>query len=426
MALSRPTASIPRAGRRRCARGSGRERRRACIAAARRRASIYARTRCTPKIACGSRRTATSTSGSSCVHASGLRAAGDAAVRRGDRLRGRPVDVLQAAARRAARALRRRRAGAQRVAAAAGARARAPRRGQADLRPGRRVLAARHRGTDYRREHTEADAMPRGARHAARRLGYFHNAGYHELGARTSGDLRPDAPGEGAFTLPLLRELVTSIAWCAALTGRGRAVLALLAAIVRGAEEQPVLALRGAAGTGPARDARGGRGPLPPVGVCLGAAGGGGIRTAGGEPALHSGPGPSAARTLPPSPFEAIARANKTLICSQGCARGRHGQPSRATNCCKAAPRSEIGMGDVEAGVDLAAAWRTASIAEGLLRSRWRTDIIAATLPPPSHWHLVHNTAPALLRLTSWSCSACRGIVALAAIASIACPRISE
>ena len=100
----------------------------------------------------------------------------------GDRLRGRPVDVLQAAARRAARPLRHRRAGAERVAAAARARRRAPRRRQARsateadafwLPDTRAPTTAR--STRRRRSSSTTSTS------SARRLGYFHNAGYYAL-----------------------------------------------------------------------------------------------------------------------------------------------------------------------------------------------------------------------------------------------------
>ena len=100
----------------------------------------------------------------------------------GARLRRRSVDLLQAAARRAARALRHRRAGAQRLAAAGRARA------SSTSRAGKLISTEADAfwlpdtaGTDYRRQHTKTTIVIDDLDLDAQALGYFHNAGYFAL-----------------------------------------------------------------------------------------------------------------------------------------------------------------------------------------------------------------------------------------------------
>ena len=127
------------------------------------------------------------------------------------RLRGRPVDVLQAAARRAARALRHRRAGAQRVAAArSSTRSEHLGAGKLDLDRGRRVLAARHRGHRLPAPaHQDDDRASSDFDRRARRLGYFHNAGYYALEGEDFAQTVPRRTRRPIPTfMPLFAELV--------------------------------------------------------------------------------------------------------------------------------------------------------------------------------------------------------------------------
>jgi hypothetical protein len=63
-------------------------------------------------------------------------------------------------------------------------------------------------GTDYRRQHTKTTIVLADIDVDARRLGYFHNAGYHSLGGEDFAQLfRLDAPPDPAF-MPLFAELV--------------------------------------------------------------------------------------------------------------------------------------------------------------------------------------------------------------------------
>ena len=137
--------------------------------------------RSTSASAPGRSRTATSTSGSNCCMPRGLEPIAALPVHARDRLRRRPVDVLQVSARRLARVVRHRHHRAQRLAAAArtsrgaaGNGAPADRRSRcastSPIRPARRIA----RSTSRRRSRF-------GDRRDARRLGYFHNAGSYEL-----------------------------------------------------------------------------------------------------------------------------------------------------------------------------------------------------------------------------------------------------
>jgi Domain of unknown function (DUF1839) len=63
-------------------------------------------------------------------------------------------------------------------------------------------------GTDYRRQHTKSTIVINAVDLEARRLGYFHNAGYFELdGEDFAQTFRLDQPPDPAF-LPLFAELV--------------------------------------------------------------------------------------------------------------------------------------------------------------------------------------------------------------------------
>ena len=94
------------------------------------------------------RPTATSTSGSSCCTRAATSRSRRSGSRVADRLRGRPVDVLQAAARGPRAALRRRHPRDAALPAAARADRRAARRGPDDDRRGRLLVPARHRGDE--------------------------------------------------------------------------------------------------------------------------------------------------------------------------------------------------------------------------------------------------------------------------------------
>jgi hypothetical protein len=64
-------------------------------------------------------------------------------------------------------------------------------------------------GTDYRRAHTKTTILMAQLDVHGERLGYFHNAGYHELsGEDFRQTFRLDAPGLGEVMLPLFAELV--------------------------------------------------------------------------------------------------------------------------------------------------------------------------------------------------------------------------
>lgn len=65
-------------------------------------------------------------------------------------------------------------------------------------------------GTDYRRQHTKTTIVINDIDVEARRLGYFHNAGYYELeGEDFVNTFRLDAPPDPAF-MPLFAEVVRS------------------------------------------------------------------------------------------------------------------------------------------------------------------------------------------------------------------------
>jgi hypothetical protein len=64
-------------------------------------------------------------------------------------------------------------------------------------------------GTDYRRAHTKTTILIAAVDAEREHLGYFHNAGYHELsGEDFRQTFRLDAPPEPAVMLPLFAELV--------------------------------------------------------------------------------------------------------------------------------------------------------------------------------------------------------------------------
>ena len=64
-------------------------------------------------------------------------------------------------------------------------------------------------GTDYRRAHTKTTILLAEVDAEGERLGYFHNAGYHELsGEDFRQTFRLDAPPEAAFALPFFAERV--------------------------------------------------------------------------------------------------------------------------------------------------------------------------------------------------------------------------
>ena len=64
-------------------------------------------------------------------------------------------------------------------------------------------------GTDYRRAHTKTTILMAQLDVQRERLGYFHNAGYHELsGEDFRQTFRLDAPDPATATLPLFAELV--------------------------------------------------------------------------------------------------------------------------------------------------------------------------------------------------------------------------
>ena len=133
------------------------------------------------------------------------------------RLRGRSVDVLQAAARRAARALRPRRAGAQR----AGARCSSTR--SSTSRAGKLISTeadafwlpdtAGHRLPAP--AHQDDDRASRTSTSSARRLGYFHNAGYYALeGEDFAQTVPPRRAARSRRSCRSSPSSCASIAWC--------------------------------------------------------------------------------------------------------------------------------------------------------------------------------------------------------------------
>ena len=79
---------------------------------------------------------------------------------------------------------------------------------QARLDRGRRVLAPRHAGTDYRRQHTKTTIIINDLDVEGRRLGYFHNAGYFALeGEDFERTFRIGAPPDPTF-MPFFAEMV--------------------------------------------------------------------------------------------------------------------------------------------------------------------------------------------------------------------------
>ena len=106
------------------------------------------------------------------------RAAGGDGFTGPDRLRGRPVDVLQAAARRPRGALRDRHPRDAAVPAAAGPDRRAARRRPDDDRRARRLVPAGHGGDELpHRARQDVGRSPRRSTVDGERLRYFHNAG---------------------------------------------------------------------------------------------------------------------------------------------------------------------------------------------------------------------------------------------------------
>ncbi|CAA9399309.1 MAG: FIG00999102: hypothetical protein, partial [uncultured Ramlibacter sp.] len=216
------------------------------------------------------------------------RAAGTAAVHGRRRLRGRPVDLLQAAARGTAQPVWRRRAGAHHLAPARRACAGAPVRRQAGGHGVRCLLAAGHRRhrlpsqphQDHHPDGGAGRAGPAPGLLPQRRLLRAVRRGLppavpHGRGARSrvhavlrrGGEDRPAGP---PVSLGALRPVVRPAA----------------PALRVAAAQQPVLAFRGPAGTGTALDAAQGTCALPPVGFRLGAPGRRGVRAAGRQPAL--------------------------------------------------------------------------------------------------------------------------------------------
>jgi hypothetical protein len=63
-------------------------------------------------------------------------------------------------------------------------------------------------GTDYRRNHVKSTIILADLDTAARRLGYFHNAGYYELGADDFDGIFRLSPAPGPEVLPLFAEIV--------------------------------------------------------------------------------------------------------------------------------------------------------------------------------------------------------------------------
>ena len=121
------------------------------------------------------------------LHALGLEPLAALGVVRGRGFRGRQFHFLQAAARRPARAVRRQHAGAERLAPAHRTRRSCTSRaGKFISTEADSFYLPDTAGTDYRRNHVKSTIILADLDTAARRLGYFHNAGYYALGGTTS------------------------------------------------------------------------------------------------------------------------------------------------------------------------------------------------------------------------------------------------
>ena len=143
------------------------------------------------------------------VHALGLEPLAMLAVRRRHRLRGRPVDLLQAAARRAARALRR---STSRSSTSGG---RSPTTSLEHLAAGKLISTEADAfylpdtaGTDYQRQHTKTTIVIQDFDLEHRRLGYFHNAGYYALEGDDFAHLFRVGVAPDPTFMPLFAEVV--------------------------------------------------------------------------------------------------------------------------------------------------------------------------------------------------------------------------